>query len=482
MTVAVRPSRTVAIVGGGFSGAAVAYHLAASGADARILLFEPRALLGAGLAYGGADPSWRINVPATRMSLLPDDETQFARWFAHSGELAADPEALCGDEAFPRRAAFGRYVDEAVRPLVAAGRIVHVRDRVVAAARSARGWTLRIERGEAFEADFLVIATTHPSPTLPSPLRPFRGDPRLVADGLADDALDAIPADERLLIVGSGLTAADIVCSLDRRGHRGKIVMASRRGLRPRGHATPSLAPEGDFVTRPARSATQLLVDIRRAVAKAERHGGTWRPVLDAVRAQGQEIWAALDVAARRRIVRRLRPYWDVHRFRAAPQVDAVLDRKFADGSLELLKAGLGAVDRTRTGFAVELVDRRRNAAVTQAFERVIVATGPSHRDILEAQPYLNELSQAGAVCLDSVGLGLATTADGRAIGAGGGPEATVYVAGPLARGAIGELMGLPQVSAHARFIAGQLIRALADPRVDPLAPAADATFAASRS
>ncbi len=39
---------TIAIVGGGFTGAAVAYHLAAHGAAARIVVFEPRERLGAG--------------------------------------------------------------------------------------------------------------------------------------------------------------------------------------------------------------------------------------------------------------------------------------------------------------------------------------------------------------------------------------------------------------------------------------------------
>ena len=138
------PARpTVAIVGGGFSGAAVAYHLARANVPASLIVFEPRARIGAGLAYGGDDPVYRVNVPATRMSLLPNDDTHFARWLASSGVLAQDPGALSGEDAFPRRQDFGRYVDQALRPFLAEGRVRHERDAVVSVRRVSDAWLVR---------------------------------------------------------------------------------------------------------------------------------------------------------------------------------------------------------------------------------------------------------------------------------------------------------------------------------------------------
>jgi uncharacterized NAD(P)/FAD-binding protein YdhS len=112
----------------------------------------------------------------------------------------------------------------------------------------------------------------------------------------------------------------------------------------------------------------------------------------------------------------------------------------------------------------VELREARRGVAAPHAFERVIVATGPSHGAIFAAQPALAELAALGMVGLDPTGLGLSTSAEGRAIGASGVAEPSLFVAGPLARGTFGELMGLPQVSRYAQFIADRVGEALAMP------------------
>ncbi len=452
---------TIAIVGGGFSGAAVAFHLARSHARARVLVFEPRQKLGGGLAYGGDDPVHRVNVPATRMSLLPEDPDHFARWLEASGVLVGDAQALAGGEAYPRRREFGRYVAQSVAPYVAAGAIRHVRSRVVSLKRHGVGWLLTDEAGAVFRADLVVIATTHCPSTLPPPLRSLATDPRVIADPLIDNVVAPIGADERVLILGAGLTAADLVAALDAQGHRGPITLVSRRGLRARGRSLNACPPDGDFLNPPLRTATALLRRVRNAIRVCESLGGSWQSTIEAVRNQGQDIWRALDPDARRRVVRHLRPFWDAHRFRAAPQIEAILDARLRSGSLALKRARLGTVSADEQELSVELRDLRAGTTETRRFDRLIVAIGPSHRDILVSQPFLAELAAAGVIALDPTQLGLRTSRDGRAVHADGRADPTLFIAGPLARGTFGELMGLPQVSLYAQFIAGQVAGSL---------------------
>jgi uncharacterized NAD(P)/FAD-binding protein YdhS len=66
-------------------------------------------------------------------------------------------------------------------------------------------------------------------------------------------------------------------------------------------------------------------------------------------------------------------------------------------------------------------------------------------------------LVQAGALQADPARLGILVDGVGRVIRADGQAWETLFVAGPLARGTYGELMGLPQVNMQPAQVAGEL-------------------------
>ncbi|TIU97865.1 MAG: FAD-dependent oxidoreductase [Mesorhizobium sp.] len=454
-----RPRSHVVILGGGFSGAAVAWHLARKFARPLITIIEPRPFLGGGLAYSSEELSHRVNVPASRMSLAPDDAEHFLRWLGASGEVERDPDAVWRDaDIYPRRRVFGRYVAEHLEPFVAAGVIDHVRARATAVRRGAdgRGWTVQTP-GRRLSADVVVLAMTHPLPDVPAALTPIDDAAGFIADPYAAGALAAIDPHASVLIVGSGLTSADTVAELDRRGHRGRILAVSRHGLRSRGHPDVRGAPFGDFVSTPASTALGLLENIRSTLAAANAAGVNWQSVFDQLRLQGPVIWSALDKNQRTGLVRRLRAFWDVHRFRIAPQVEAVLDRRRAGGTYDNIAAGLVASNDDGNHLAVALRRRGQRQLETMHFDAVINTTGPAHGKTLRTNPALRSLGDAGLIRIDGHGLGIATGLDSRAVGWNGEPVPGLFVAGPLARGTFGELMGLPEVARHAQAVASEV-------------------------
>lgn len=467
-----RSRPVVAILGGGVSGAGVAFHLARAikPGSAEIVVVEPREALGRGLAYSTDEPAHRINVPAARMTLVSDDPTHFMDWLAHENvQMSRGTLTLRGD-FFPERQIFGRYVAAQLAPLLESGAVRHRRASAIGAGVVDGRYVVELSDGTSLEADLVVLAMTHPAPAVPGVLHGVADSPRLVADPYDNARIAAIAPGDRVLIVGTGLTSADVVATLSRRGHHGAITALSRHGLRSRGHGVVLEKCAVDLAEPPARTAVALLRRIRAVVAEDATRGQSWHATLDRVREQGQEIWAALPAVERRRLVRHLRTHWDVHRFRVAPQVEEALDRRILLGRLEIVAARLVAAREVEGGIVVDYRPRGGKAVVSERFDTVVVTTGPDHGAVLRSNPAFRSLAGLDLLRADPNGLGLLVAERCRAVGTAGEASDTLFVAGPLARGGVGELMGLPEVTRHAECVArvlGARLRAL-----DPASPA----------
>lgn len=451
-----RSRPVVAILGGGMTGAAVAFHLACSvSPDAvEIVVVEPREALGGGLAYSSDEPAHRINVPAARMSLVSNEPNHFMDWLARENvQMSRDTLTPRGD-VFPERRIFGAYIAAHLAPLLESGAVRHRRVSAVGMSVAEGRHAIELSDGTSLIADLVVLAMTHPVPAVPSVLHAVAGSPRLVTDPYDNARVAAIAPDDRVLIVGTGLTSADVVASLGRRGHHGRITLLSRHGLRSRGHGLVREKSTIDLAETPSRTAVALVRRIRAAVAEDAARGQSWHATLDRVREQGQEIWAALPAVERRRLVRHLRTFWDVHRFRIAPQVEEALDRRLLLGQLEIVAARLVAAREADDGIVVDYRPRGGETVVSERFDAVVVTTGPDHAAVLRSNPVFRTLAGLGLLCADPNGLGLLVVDRCRTVDAAGRASETLFVAGPLARGNVGELMGLPEVTQHAEHVA----------------------------
>ncbi|HSP00784.1 MAG TPA: FAD-dependent oxidoreductase [Thioalkalivibrio sp.] len=210
----------VTIVGGGFTGCALALHLARlARAPISVTLLEP-GKPGRGLAYGSLNPLHRVNVPAERMNLYPDDRGDFHTWFCdESGLCQADPQALGRDGyLYPRRGDFGRYIGE--RLAQQAGLDLRLLSaRTVGVEPDAQGLRVELQDGRQFLTGQLVLCNSHDAPDFPWPLdSTTRGMAGLITDPWREDVLAAIPRQARVLILGTGLTMADTLAQLRAQG------------------------------------------------------------------------------------------------------------------------------------------------------------------------------------------------------------------------------------------------------------------------
>jgi uncharacterized NAD(P)/FAD-binding protein YdhS len=450
----------VIIVGGGFSGTALAIHLARTSTQALLItVVEPRDNLGGGVAYSTTEPAHRINVPASRMQLSGEEQGAFDRWYRQQPECSLDSVAHCADgSVYPQRGMFGRYLAEQFALAQQTHPQVTMR-HIQASAIAWEGQQLLLSNGETLQGDVLALAISHPPPALPRALQPFAHHAALIANPWQPGVLDAIDSQTSVAIMGTGLSMADVVASLGTRQHRGPLIAFSRRGQLSRANLSGEW-PEWTLAPQNASGTRLWLHHIRAEVARAAEQQIPWQRVLDQVRVQVQEIWQSLALREQQRFVRHLRSWWDVHRYRIAPQVAAVIHTRQQQGSLKVLAARL--INISASGPRLELTLRTRNGDIeTHQLDHLIVTTGPAHEALTASQPLLQSLSQQGFIRADQLGFGIDVDGQSRTLNHASQPNARLFVVGPAARARFGELMGLPQVADHAADVAKTILQEL---------------------
>ena len=110
----------------------------------------------------------------------------------------------------------------------------------------------------------------------------------------------------------------------------------------------------------------------------AARAATDWRAIVDALRPVTSRIWSRLSLAEKRRFLRHLRPYWDVHRHRMAPSAAEKIAQLEAEGRLRIDAGRLRSVDM-QGELAVaryRLRGERRDRELRVA--RIVNCTGPA--------------------------------------------------------------------------------------------------------
>jgi uncharacterized NAD(P)/FAD-binding protein YdhS len=438
--------RHVAIIGGGFSGALQAINLLKHQGP-RATLIERRDVAARGVAYSAAHPDHLLNVRAGNMSALPQDPGHFERW------LERTHPRLAG--GFAPRLVYGDYLaellDEARR--AAPERLALIQSEAIDLSRHGEGWRIALADGSAIEADAVILAPGNLPPHVP----PEIDAQALGPDGFAPEPWSADVAqdlsdDERVLVIGTGLTMVDIALLLDARGFGGRITALSRRGLTPRAHAPvePSALDE-----RPAPQAVALLRHVR---ARADAVG--WRAAVDELRPYTEGLWAAADLDERRRFLRHLRAWWDVHRHRIAPEVAAKVRRMQDEGRLEIVPGKLVEVMQAGVGARVRYRPRGEEGVVTLPVRRIINASGPQGDLLRTGEPLLRRALERGLIRPDSLRIGIDVTQQSEVIGADGDPFPTLFALGPMTRGTFWEIVAVPDIRRQTWAVARKLSNA----------------------
>lgn len=426
----------VAIVGGGFSGAMLAARLAERGIASTLI--NRTDAFGLGVAYSTPFDGHLLNVRSNRMSAVDSRPNDFVDWLAAHAPEHADPIGFA-----PRRL-YGRYVQARLTATECAhpGLIA----RVVGEASAIDGRAVRLKDGTQLAASAVVLATGNPAPRTAGV-----GAGRVLNDPWAVGALDRIGLTDDVVVIGAGLTMVDMILWLEARGWRGRAVALSRRGLKPRAHASEPDAPVPPTDDLLHASAADRLKFARRLAAQ------DWRGLMEGLRPITAQLWTEADPSTRARWMRHLRPWWDVHRHRIADGIARELERLEQAGRLDIVAGRVASIDQNAEGVSVRWSPRAGGVAEPLRASWLIDCTGPGHDPARD--PLTGPLIVAGAARLDPLRLGLELDGHGRVLNAQGEPNPRLFVLGPPARAAFWETVAVPDIRQRIEDVATALAR-----------------------
>ena len=443
----------IAVIGAGFSGVLVTLHLLwRCGRNDRIYLIERAPWFGRGLAYATGNPRHILNVRVEDMSALADEPDHFARW------LAALPEAeqAAGGERsfagrFVRRQVYGDYIADLLTDSITrlgGGRNLYlVTDEATGLRPIDGGFLFETAGGRPFTMDAAVLALGNFPPDQ-SQAPGYYGDP------WHPDAVRDLAPGRPVLLIGTGLTMIDVCLALLEQGFEGPIHALSRRGFLPHEHA-PARRWDGlrlDVEDR--RSLATLCRAVRREVRQAADEGFDWRSVMDALRPHTQLLWQELAPGDKRRFLRHLRSWWEIHRHCMPPSVAAQVAAARERGALQVMSGRLEQIELTDDGLLAIWRPRGQDAVKRLPVQRVINCSGPETDCERIGDPLVAQLIEAGLARPDPYRLGVHATRQGALIGRDGRPSRLLFGVGPIVRGALWEIVSVPEIRTQAEQVA----------------------------
>ena len=301
----------IAIIGFGFSGLLLATHLVRKAQpETEIYLIDP-SLNARGMAYSTPYVEHLLNVRAGNMSAFPDEKDHFVHWLSqHHAQYAPQ-------DFVPRRI-YGEYLESIWQETQgnATERKIYLKlvpSIAVAIAKQGERFAVTTERGDAIDSTHIVLATGNEVKPVSATVERVLQSP-WVHGALPQAAKEQGP----ILLIGTGLTAVDMVLALRADGYKGEIVAYSRNGLLPQPHRDygPAQALDAHEV-----QGLQTLRQWSSWLRRASRTSADWRAVIDGLRPFTQASWARLRTRQQQIFFHRAASFWSVHRHRMAPQI-----------------------------------------------------------------------------------------------------------------------------------------------------------------
>jgi uncharacterized NAD(P)/FAD-binding protein YdhS len=444
----------IVIIGGGFSGTLTAVNLLNLGlGDKEVVIIDSNPQIFRGLAYGTWDDNLLLNVPAGNMSALHNMPDHFLRYCQ-----TIDPAFNGG--SFVSRRIYGDYLEFALTEAEQkAAKSIKRTNGTVLSVHPQVGtdhFCVSLADGTIIQTLKVVLALGHFQPQSPLPSTQLN---RIlyISNPWDVSALDHVPRDKQILILGTGLTAIDALFKLTSTGHK-NITLMSRKGLLPHPHrATPKPPSKNSFphfLDVKNLTVRYAIKALRESIRSRCRDGEDWRDAINELRPYTPEIWSKFSTTEKKRFLRHVVGFWDIHRHRLSPVAYNRLEKLIATEQATILAGRLVDVTQQRNK-SIAIIQPRGGAENKQlSIGTIINCTGPNSDVGKVTSPLIQQLLSEGLIASDELGLGILINDQYEVINANNKSVAGLHYVGPLLKSKYWEAIAVPELRRHSQQVA----------------------------
>jgi uncharacterized NAD(P)/FAD-binding protein YdhS len=265
------------IIGGGFTGASLAYELIIQNKAKKVYVIEKnKSNLFRGVAYCCNSKNYILNVKAKDLGFREENPIDFFNWLNQKY-----PKKYVESD-FVSRNLYGQYLEERISPLLNKS-IFHIEDNVVDIDLESQS-LIGIKGTYPYENIYLAIGGGYQNPDLPSEL---------------------VKQDD-IYIKGTGLSAIDVVVDMYKKNFKGRFHLYSRHGLLPLPHDQGT----GNF------TCSNRLLDLFSSIKKIYKDQCETQYVIIQLRPKLETLWNGFTLKEKNQFKKFVKPYWEVFRHR----------------------------------------------------------------------------------------------------------------------------------------------------------------------
>jgi uncharacterized NAD(P)/FAD-binding protein YdhS len=356
------------ILGGGAAGAIALIKAALkTNPQFQITLIDPHSQIGLGRAYSTTDMRHLLNVPADKMSIFANHPLDFVDW------LKRKPDHPYLDWPFVPRKLFGEYLVEKINALPEKS-FTHLQTEAIGLhALPGKKWRITLSNGDKLVADTIIVATGYQSLIDRKLLRETDEKTKgRVLQPYDFSGFNKIKPQDRVIIVGTGLTALDVFLHLQDLPET-KLHFISRHGFFPKPHDMDPPHTKETLSDLPGQSPRIIF---RRTVRAVRKNPRAWIALINQIRDQVPGIWANWSDQEKSQFIRHISAFWEVARHRVPISVFKLLESLKSVGQVQVHAGRILKTETSGNEIVLHYRPRGNDTCLEIHADWIILATG----------------------------------------------------------------------------------------------------------